>query len=182
MSNCCIYFKSGITAQHCFYTPDPQCVEKLPYACATTTVEQRGFIWTLLSTSVPVTEDGVYLRRDVAGEALAYTRSSHLSAFHIPSWKIHTRIWMHTVTRWETHSNTCTCNTLQLCFGWCWRADGKTQLTPNRAGMTELEFYNQPYWFTHYLLHRRSPCRGSKATALFYSILLYCTVSCSEKD
>lgn len=42
--------------QHCFYT----C---LMHACKTITIQHCGFMWTLRSTSVPVTEDFRYLSR-----------------------------------------------------------------------------------------------------------------------
>lgn len=72
------------------------------------------------------------------------------------------------MTRWEA-LKPLTCNLWPLCFS-CFRADGKTQLTPCWAGMTSSEFYNQPYWFAHYLLNRRPSCRS---IILFHFILLY---------
>lgn len=65
------------------------------------------------------------------GEAFTHTPSSHLSAFHIPLWK-YTLLFGFKQRQDENLTlNTCSCNTLLLCFSWCWRADSKTQLTPN---------------------------------------------------
>lgn len=111
----------------------------------------------------------MFFSKNMADEAFIHPSSFHPSATSL-AWNIH--IWMHMTTQaeklrvlhskaWETFS-----------FGWCWRPDSKTQLTPNRAGMTLPESYNQSHWFTHYLLHRRSFCWESQDITLLLSFLL----------
>lgn len=73
-----------------------------------TAARHRGLTWNLPSTCVPVTEEAVYLTRDVAGEAFARTRCSHFSGFHMSSWEKHTK-WQKLRNPTLTHAHVARC-------------------------------------------------------------------------